>query len=120
MQRLTEVFGGDGWKKASNTPIEFYGAKKSDFWLSMSSQCDMVRVDPFWYANNIDDAEHTKRTAYFANFWNALMDIEGICFHWGKYLPKVGDTYGETVYDSTKIMAAFDKENLTRWNLSII
>eukprot|EP00111_Clytia_hemisphaerica_P007729 TCONS_00022453-protein len=118
MRRLTKMLGGqDGWKKASNTPIEFYGAKKSDFWLSMSNQGNMVRVDPFWYANNIDDAQHKNRTAYFANFWNALMDIKGICFHWGKFLPEVGETYGRTKYDSKKIMEAFNKSNLIKWNV---
>lgn len=86
MRVLEDLFGND--KKACwNTPIEIYSAKQSPFWLSPSNKGDMVRVDVFWYFYNAGGSE--TRDAHFRKFWEALINIEGIAFHWGKHVPTV-------------------------------
>ena len=62
-------------KVAGNFATEMYGAKKSSFWLSMSFDQDMVRVDPYWFAHNYDWNDRRKRE-YFTNFWEALLGID--------------------------------------------
>lgn len=86
MSILEDLFKKD--KKACwNTPIEIYGAKQSPFWLSPSFKGDMVRVDGFWYYHNAGG--DVRRDFYFKKFWEALINVEGIAFHWGKHVPKV-------------------------------
>lgn len=86
MSILEQLFRTD--KKACwNLPIEIYGAKKSPFWLSPAYKGDMVRVDVFWYFYNGGGA--VTRDFHFQKFWRALINVEGITFHWGKHVPKV-------------------------------
>lgn len=80
-------------KVAGNFATEMYGAKKSSFWLSMSYDQDMVRVDPYWFAHNYDWNDRRKRE-YFTNFWEALLGIDDkVRLHWGKYLPTPGQMF---------------------------
>ena len=62
MKKLKEVFDEDV-TLAHNTPVEFYGAKKSEFWMSPSNQMDMVRIDAFWYDKNQN--ENGERDAFY-------------------------------------------------------
>lgn len=79
---------------AGNFAVELYGSKRSSFWLSASYAADVIRVDPYWWAYNFGSPE-----AYFTQYWKRLLDVPGARFHWGKYLPTPGLTYGSTRFD---------------------
>ncbi|HLK29591.1 MAG TPA: D-arabinono-1,4-lactone oxidase [Puia sp.] len=61
--------------------VEIYAAKKSDFWFSPAYDQDVIRIDIFWFANNIGDP-----AAYFQQFWDLLKPFN-FRPHWGKYFP---------------------------------
>ena len=47
MDKLQELFKDQ--QACNNLAIEIYGAKETPFWLSMSYNQKMVRVDPYWW-----------------------------------------------------------------------
>ena len=47
-------------------------------------------------------------------FWDALIPFNGVCHHWGKYLPQINGTYGGTKYDENLLEKAFP--NMIKWN----
>ena len=92
-------------KAAGNFATEIYGAKKSDFWLSMSYGEDMVRIDPYWFHWNSGD-----KREFFTNFWNALLPLdEHVRLHWGKWLPEPGQICGGKAFNLAYLKTAFPK-----------
>ena len=104
MDRLQELFKNQ--KAANNFATEIYGAKKSPFWLSMSYNQDMVRVDPYWWAFNKGDPR-----VFFSYFWDVLLDIPGARLHWGKYLPLPDQRCGNTTFNSEYLKSVYPKMN---------
>ena len=102
VDRLEELFKNQ--KAANNFATEIYGAKKSPFWLSMSYDQDMVRVDPYWWAYNKGDPR-----VFFSYFWDVLLDIPGVRLHWGKYLPLPGQKCGNTTFNSEYLKSVYPK-----------
>lgn len=102
VDRLEELFKNQ--KSANNFATEIYGAKKSPFWLSMSYDQDMVRVDPYWWAYNKGDPR-----VFFSYFWDVLLDIPGVRLHWGKYLPLPGQKCGNTTFNSEYLKSVYPK-----------
>ena len=102
VDRLEELFKNQ--KSANNFATEIYGAKKSPFWLSMSYDQDMVRVDPYWWAYNKGDPR-----VFFSYFWDVLLDIPGVRLHWGKYLPLPGQKCGNTTFNSEHLKSVYPK-----------
>ena len=109
--KLKAVFDADT-TLAHNTPVEFYGSKKSDFWMSPSNKEDMIRVDAFWYDKNINT--NNERDAFYKVFWDELVPLSGVCHHWGKYLPAINHSYGGVVYDKNVLLTAFPR--MKEWN----
>jgi len=62
---------------------EIYAAKSNEFWLSPAYKQDVIRIDIFWFANNLDDP-----STFYQNFWNLLAPFN-YRPHWGKYIPGV-------------------------------
>lgn len=89
---------------AGNYATEIYGAKKSAFWLSPSYNRDVVRIDPFWFVHQEGDPKK-----FFAHFWEYLLPVEGIRFHWGKFLPEVGKNYRGTKFDLKFLEESYPK-----------
>lgn len=107
MERLEKLFASDP-KAISNFIVEFYAAKKSPFWMSPSYERDSFRVDLYWWSRN---SGHSKE--FFTRFWNVLLDVPGVRFHWGKYLPTPGEQYGNTVFDHKYLELVYPK--LKEW-----
>ena len=104
MSKLQELFEKDP-KAAANTPVEIYGAKESPFWLSPSNDGAVVRIDGLWFAKNMGgDAAREK---FYDNFYNTLLGVHGVRFHWGKYLPELNGVYGGVKYDHKLINKAY-------------
>ena len=104
MDKLTKLFT-DNPKAAGNFATEIYGAKESPFWLSMSHEQKMVRVDPYWKGCIHSD----KREQYFSYFWDVLLDISGTRLHWGKYLPLPGQKCGNTTFNLAYLKSVYPK-----------
>ncbi len=64
---------------------EIYAGKQSQFWLSPAYQTDVIRIDVFWFGNNLEEP-----TDYYQKFWDLLAPFK-FRPHWGKYLP-AGDS----------------------------
>ncbi|KAJ8019519.1 D-arabinono-1,4-lactone oxidase [Holothuria leucospilota] len=79
---------------AGNYCLELYAAKRSPFWMSASYDRDVVRVDVFWFVH-----QKGKLRDFFNFYWNVLMEVEGLRFHWGKYLPLVNQTCGDKTFN---------------------
>ncbi|CAH3138559.1 unnamed protein product [Pocillopora meandrina] len=103
MDKLQKLFS-ENQKAANNFATEIYGAKSSPFWLSMSYQQDMVRVDPYWWAYNKGDAR-----TFFSYFWDILLEIPGTRLHWGKYLPLPGQKCGNTTFNADYLKSVYPK-----------
>ncbi len=87
---------------------EVYAGAASDFWMSPSYKTDVIRIDVFWFANNIGDPRD-----YYKLFWKLLAPFK-YRPHWGKYLPegdsKQGVSYLKKRYPNwKKWMALRDK-----------
>ena len=102
MDTLSKLF--ENQKAAGNFATEIYGAKESPFWLSMSYDQKMVRVDPYWWHYNKGD-----KREYFSYFWDVLMDIPGTRLHWGKYLPLPGQKCGNTTFNLAYLKSVYPK-----------
>ncbi len=76
---------------AGNFVIEIYCAKQSPFYLSPAEGHDAFRVDLCWYDHN----RQGNANRYFGFFWEKLLTIPGSRLHWGKYLPHIGEKYGD-------------------------
>ena len=106
MDKLLKLF--ENQKAAGNFAIEIYGAKESPFWLSMSYNQKMVRIDAYWWVYNKGD-----KREFFSYFWDALLDIPGTRLHWGKYLPLPGQKCGNTKFNLSYLKSVYPK--LDNW-----
>lgn len=102
MNRLGKLF--ENQQACNNLATEIYGAKKTPFWLSMSYEWNMVRVDPYWWAHNKGD-----KRKFFSYFWEVLLDIPGTRLHWGKYLPLPGQKCGNTKFNLAYLISVYPK-----------
>lgn len=104
MDRLLQLF--EDQQACNNFATEIYGAKESPFWLSMSYNQKMVRVDPYWWAYNKGD-----KRKFFSYFWDVLLDIPGTRLHWGKHLPLPCQQCGNTRFDQAYLKSVYPKMN---------
>ena len=102
MDKLLVLF--ENQQACGNMVSEMYGAKETPFWLSMSYNQKMVRVDPFWWAYNKGD-----KRKFFSYFWDMLLDIPGTRLHWGKYLPLPGQKCGNTTFNLDYLKKEYPK-----------
>ena len=102
MDKLLALF--ENQQACNNLATEMYGAKETPFWLSMSYNQKMVRVDPYWWAYNKGD-----KRKFFSYFWDVLLDIPGTRLHWGKYLPLPGQKYGNTTFNLDYLKKVYPK-----------
>ena len=102
MDKLLVLF--ENQKACNNLATEIYGAKETPFWLSMSYNQKMVRVDPYWWAYNKGD-----KREFFSYFWDVLLDIPGTRLHWGKYLPFPGQKCGNTTFNLAYLKKVYPK-----------
>lgn len=107
MQRLQALFDCDP-TAIGNFIVELYPAKDSPYWMSPAFERDSFRVDLYWWLFNKGDA-----IKYFSKFWQALIDIPGVRFHWGKYLPTIGETYGGVTFNKSFLQKQYP--NLEKW-----
>ena len=106
MSILQELFKDQ--HKCGNFATEIYGAKRSPFWLSMSYERDVVRVDPYWWHWNKGSMRD-----FFTPFWNVLLGLPGARLHWGKYLPLVGQQCGTITFNLEYLKKAYPM--LDKW-----
>ena len=102
MDKLLKLF--ENQEACGNLPTEIYGAKESPFWLSMSYNQKMVRVDPYWWYFNKGD-----KRQFFSYFWDVLLDIPGTRLHWGKYLPLPGQVCGKSTFNLAYLKGVYPK-----------
>ena len=67
---------------------EVYCAKKSNFWMSPSYLTDVIRIDVFWWGNNLGNPSD-----FYQPFWELLAPFNYRC-HWGKYMPAANSSLG--------------------------
>lgn len=98
-------------RMAGNFAVELYGAKSSPFWMSPANNRPdgVVRVDVFWWHKNLGS-----RQQFFTYYWNQLVDLDGARFHWGKFLPAVGQKYGNATFGPDFIRHAY-ADHIVRW-----
>ena len=87
MQDLKAFYGEDP-SNAGTFSCEIYAAQSNNFWLSPSYSTDVIRIDVFWFGNNIGNPAD-----YFSKFWERLAKFN-FRPHWGKYLPDAKSTLG--------------------------
>ncbi len=75
-------FYAEGSQNTGAFSCEIYAAKKSDCWMSPAYQTDVIRIDVFWFGNDLGDP-----TVFYQKFWDLLAPFD-FRPHWGKYLPK--------------------------------
>ena len=102
MDELQNLF--ENQQACSNLATEIYGANESPFWLSMSYNQKMVRVDPYWWDYNKSD-----KRQFFSYFWDVLLDIPGTRLHWGKYLPLPGQVCGKSIFNLAYLKGVYPK-----------
>ena len=102
MDKLQKLF--ENQQACGNLPTEIYGAKESPFWLSMSYNQKMVRVDPYWWHYNKGD-----KRKFFSYFWGVLLDIPGTRLHWGKNLPRPGQVCGKSIFNLAYLKGVYPK-----------
>ncbi|KAF0516453.1 FAD-binding domain-containing protein [Gigaspora margarita] len=91
---------------AGTFAIELYGAKNSPYWMSPSYKRDVFRVNPYWWGRNLGDPYE-----FFEEFWKVLLPIDGARLHWGKYMPKPGEIYGEHIFGINYLRHCYPKLN---------
>jgi hypothetical protein len=82
MIALRDHYRANGLSAAGTYACEIYAAKRSPFFLSPAYDDDMIRVDIFWFANNIEKA----KVGFYPQFWSLLKEF-GFRPHWAKSLP---------------------------------
>ena len=102
MDKLQKLF--ENQQACGTLPTEIYGVKESPFWLSMSYNQKMVRVDPYWWHYNKGD-----KRKFFSHFWDVLLDIPGTRLHWGKYLPFHRQVCGKTTFNLAYLKGVYPK-----------
>ena len=108
---LDRLFAGikENQRMAGNFAVELYGAKDSPFWLSPSNGRNVVRVDVFWWGHNFGDPRE-----FFTYYWNALLELPGARLHWGKFLPTLGQKYGNVTFGPSFLGKAYT-DHMNDW-----
>jgi D-arabinono-1,4-lactone oxidase len=75
---------------------EIYAAKQNIFWLSPSYNQDVIRIDVFWFANNLGDP-----ATFYQSFWDLLAPFN-FRSHWGKYIPDMVNSVPGVAYIADK------------------
>lgn len=88
MSALRDFYTNGGPKDTGAFSCEVYCAKKSDFWMSPSYQTDVIRIDVFWWGNNLGNP-----VDFYQPFWDLLAPFDFRC-HWGKYMPAADSSLG--------------------------
>eukprot|EP01060_Flectonema_neradi_P001649 TRINITY_DN109_c0_g1_i4.p1 TRINITY_DN109_c0_g1~~TRINITY_DN109_c0_g1_i4.p1 ORF type:complete len:600 (+),score=162.56 TRINITY_DN109_c0_g1_i4:56-1801(+) len=65
---------------------EYYPAKESPFWMSMSYGHDMIRFEPFFW----EYQTYQSAADFFQVYWDLLLKIPSARMHWGKWHPVPG------------------------------
>jgi hypothetical protein len=73
-------------ERAGTFCCELYAARQSPFWMSPAYGCDVIRLDLFWFAGNLDGTPQN----YYRQFWQLLAPYN-FRPHWGKYMPLPAD-----------------------------
>jgi hypothetical protein len=111
VNKLREHYAKQGISATGAFPCEIYAMKKSPFWMSPSYDLDMMRINLFWFANNLGNPA----TDYFPQFWELLKEFD-FRLHWGKYLPADSAKYLKAQYprwnDFMKIRAEMDPNQI--------
>jgi hypothetical protein len=84
---------------------EIYAAGHNDFWLSPAYQTDVIRIDIFWFGNNLGDPY-----AFYQNFWDLLAPFK-FRPHWGKYIPMVINPQSAPVSGTDYLSGNYPKWN---------
>lgn len=79
MSALRDFYTEGGPKKTGAFSCEVYCAKKSNFWMSPSYLMDVIRIDVFWWGNNLGDP-----VDFYQPFWDLLASFD-FRYHWAKY-----------------------------------
>lgn len=85
---------------------EIYAAKQNIFWLSPSYNQDVIRIDVFWFANNLGDP-----ATFYQSFWDLLAPFN-FRPHWGKYIPDTVNNVPGVTYIADKYPKWNDWMNL--------
>lgn len=88
MTALRSFYTTGGPKNTGAFSCEIYAAKKSDFWMSPAYATDVIRVDVFWWGNNIGSP-----VDFYQPFWDLLAPFDFRC-HWAKFKPAADSTLG--------------------------
>lgn len=80
MQKLHDFYEG-GMEHTGAFSCEIYAAMGNECWLSPAYGTNVIRIDVFWYGNNIGTPED-----FYSQFWACLAEFD-YRPHWGKYLP---------------------------------
>jgi len=94
MQKLHKFYE-EGMDHTGAFSCEIYAATGNDCWLSPAYGTNVIRIDVFWYGNNIGTPED-----FYSQFWAILAEFD-YRPHWGKYLPpadKPVTHQGEEIY----------------------
>jgi len=91
-------------RAAGNLAVELYAGKPSPFWLSPAHEGGSLRVDPYRWAHDAGRPED-----HFEHYWRALLDVEGVRFHWGKYLPELDRKYGQTLFNLDYLRSVYPR-----------
>lgn len=109
VMKKIEMLVAENPEAAGNFVVEIYVAKASPFLLSSAEGHEVFRVDLCWYNHNkFGDANR-----YFGFFWEKLLNLPGARLHWGKYLPNIGEKYGEFVFKPELLQKNYPK--LPEW-----
>ncbi|XP_071849657.1 L-gulono-1,4-lactone dehydrogenase-like [Apostichopus japonicus] len=92
---------------AGNYACELYAGKRSPFWMSPAYNRNVFRFDPFWFYHQGVEGKGVRE--YYNHFWKALMKVDGVRLHWGKYLPYSGGTYGGVEYGAAFLKKSYPK-----------
>ena len=79
-------------------------SKESPFWLSMAYGRDVVRLDKLRYSYDIGSSSD-----YYKYFWEALMGVKDMRFHWGKWMPENGQTFDNVTFNLAFLKNAYPK-----------
>jgi len=92
-------------KSTGTFGTEIYTAKKSPFWMSMSYDRDVIRVDPYWFEyNSVGTLEE-----FFEYYWDTLLPIPTARLHWGKHFPKIGTPFGHFTIGPDYVKKSYTK-----------
>ena len=81
VMKILHDFYSEGSENTGAFSCEIYAAKANNCWLSPAYGTNVIRVDVFWFGNDLGEP-----TSFYEKFWELLAPL-GFRPHWGKYLP---------------------------------